>query len=249
MENIIYDCRWSDEVDDKFIEDFISIQNQVFKCGYTEDLFIKKYVKNIYGKSVVVVVYIDNKPEGARGLWRNDINDKEAYQPGDTCVTEACRGKGIFSEMTKRSVAMLPEDAIVYNFPNKNSYPGYIKIGWKLVNEYNMRLFTSAKKYFREHPIKMDNAYADWWINGDNSMFYYKWFGVYFLVRPFNKKLCYKICACVSENTAKNFKKIPFGVFFYRSSGASCIKMGAPVRVVSKYDNIDCIPLWKMDVI
>ena len=134
MSEIVYDCRWSDEVDEKFIKDFIDTENEVFKSDYTEALFRKKYINNIYGKSVVEVVYIDGIPSAARGLWRNDIDGKEAYQPGDTCVTEACRGKGVFTEMTKRSIAMLPEDAIIYNFPNQK----WLKNGQWLVYKIDL---------------------------------------------------------------------------------------------------------------
>ena len=136
MSEIIYDCRWSDDVDEKFIEDFIATENAVFNNNYTKEQFQKKYIDNIFGKSIVEVVYLDGAPVAARGLWRNDVNGKKAYQPGDTCVTDACRGKGIFTVMTKKSIEMTDEDDLIYNFPNQNSYPGYMKMGWKLVGEY-----------------------------------------------------------------------------------------------------------------
>ena len=41
MSDIIYDCRWSDSVDDKFISDFISTVNAVFGGNFTKDLFAK----------------------------------------------------------------------------------------------------------------------------------------------------------------------------------------------------------------
>ena len=171
MSEIIYDCRWSDEVDDQFIRDFIVTENAVFQCNYTEELFMKKYVNNIFGKSIVEVVYLDGQPVAARGLWRNDLGGKKAYQPGDTCVTEVCRGKGIFTEMTKRSLAMTEEGDLIYNFPNQNSYPGYMKMGWKLVGEYRLALFMGNQRYFKEHPQKMDVTYADWWLDPQDDFF------------------------------------------------------------------------------
>lgn len=249
MSEIVYDCRWSDSIDEKFINDFIKIQNAVFGGGYTKKLFIKKYVENIYGKSVVEVVYLDGEPVAARGLWRNDIFGTSSYQPGDTCVTEVCRGKGIFTEMTKKSLEFLSDGDVIYNFPNQNSYPGYIKMGWHLVKEYGFILFKSAKKYLKEHPIKMDKEYADWWLKDADCFSYFKSGKEYFLVRPL-RKFGYKICACVPKEVALNFKRKPFGICFYRSEKKTFYnkKMGLPIRVVSK-QNIDYIPLWKMDVI
>jgi hypothetical protein len=44
MNQITYDCRWSDEVDAKFIKDFVDMQNAVFEEEYTQTLFQKKYI-------------------------------------------------------------------------------------------------------------------------------------------------------------------------------------------------------------
>lgn len=250
MNEIIYDCRWSDQVDEKFITDFIATENAVFKGNYTKELFERKYISNIYGKSVVVVVYIDGKPEGARGLWRNDLEGKEAYQPGDTCVTEACRGKGIFSEMTKRSVAMLPESAIIYNFPNNNSYPGYMKMGWKLVGEYYFSLF-NKKAYLEEHPVCMDDEYFHWWAMHSTGFMSYKCGDCYFLVKKLGKPFCYKVVACVSKEAANHFSKAPKGIYFYRSVKRTFYnaKLGMPIHIVCKNENVKNIPVWKIDVI
>lgn len=250
MSDILYDCRWSDAVDDKFVSDFVATENAVFGGNYTKALFEKKYINNIFGKSVVEVVYLDDKPVAARGLWRNDIDGKEAYQPGDTCVTEVCRGKGIFTEMTKRSIAMLPSDAIIYNFPNQNSYPGYMKMGWKLIGEYGIALF-SAKSYLKEHPVIMDKQYADWWLPQDGGLQYIKNGDNYFLVRSMGKPLCYRVVAAVEKTTAQRFKKVSIGIYFYRSRKKTFYnsKLGMPLHVVSKNENIDQIPLWKIDAI
>lgn len=249
MDEIIYDCRWSDNLDDKFIKDFIATENAVFNCGYTEELFKQKYINNIYGKSVVEVVYLNGEPVAARGLWRNDIYEKPSYQPGDTCVTEVCRGKGIFTEMTKRSVAMLSADDIIYNFPNQNSYPGYMKMGWRLVGEYGLILFTGTRQYLKEHPVKMDTEYADWWLRGKEGYLSFKSGKEYFLVRPI-RQCFYRVVACVPKEIAERYPKVRLGIYFYRSQRRTFYnkKIGQPVHVVTKQD-IDYIPLWKMDVI
>ena len=223
MGEIIYDCRWSDNLDEKFINDFIATENAVFGGDYTEELFNQKYVNNIYGKP--------------------------SYQPGDTCVTEVCRGKGIFTEMTKRSVAMLSDDDIIYNFPNQNSYPGYMKMGWKLVGEYGMVLFTGARGYLKEHPVKMDYEYANWWLQGKQGLYSFRSGKDYFLMRPI-RKCFYRIVACVPKEVAERYESAKFAVPFYRSTRKTFYNknIGMPLHVVTKQD-IDYTPLWKIDAI
>lgn len=250
-DNIIYDCRFSGEVDDKFINDFISVEREVFKNNYSKELFIKKYINNPFGESVVAVVYLNGKPVAARGLWRNDINSQPAYQPADTCVSGACRGRGIFTQMTECSIKMLNSNDVVYNFPNQNSYPGYIKMGWKLMGEYGFELFTGNNKYKKEHPVKMDKAYADWWINPKDSLYYFKCGDEYYLVRKMAKRFCFKICAAVPREIALQFSKKPFGFCFYRSKRHTFYNksIGMPLHVVSKSNKDEYIPLWKIDVL
>lgn len=250
MENeIIYDIRWSDTVDEKFISDYRYVCSTVFKCDFTRGQFDKKFIKNIYGPSVLVVVYIDDVPSAARALWRNDIEGEEAYQPGDTCVLENCRGKGVFSNMTKKAIASLPKSAIIYNFPNPSSFPGYIKMGWTLVHDYSMSLLTNYSMYKKDHPIMMDKAYADWWIKGRN-LYYTKRSGHYFLMHKDHRPFCYRILAEAEEDIAKQFRHIHFGLFFYKSIKCPWYSRRlALAHVVSKNANIKYIPIWKIDAV
>lgn len=249
-ENIFYDCRWSHEVDEKFAGDFINTVSKVFKTNYTKELFERKYINNIYGESVLVVVYINDMPEGARGLWRNDIQNKEAYQPGDTCVTEACRGKGIFSEMTKRSVAMLPENAVIYNFPNENSFPGYIKMGWNLVNDYGFVLF-HKKSFAKEHPDKMSQEYSDWWLQDSQGIMHVRRGKEFYLLKRLNKPFCYEVLASTDKQVAERFPAASMGIYFYRSPKKTFYnkRLGMPLHVVCKNKEIQNIPLWKIDAL
>lgn len=249
MSEIIYDCRWSTDLDEKFKADFCQVERAVFHNDYSEAYLKKKFVDNIYGPSVLEVVYIDGVPSAARALWRNDIEGKEAYQPGDTCVMDNCRGKGVFTEMTKRSISLLPEDAIIYNFPNHSSFPGYMKMGWSLLHEYGIRLFT-PKRYFIEHPLKMDNDYAKWWITGRDNVSYINRGGSFFLVKPDRRPLFKHIIACVDEDIAKKFPKSSIGVFFYPSEKETFYnKRFMKSHVVCKNSEMNYIPTWKIDAL
>ncbi len=248
--SVVYDCRWSNELDDRFIDDFCAVERQVFGSKYSEKTFQKKYIRNPYGPSVVVVVYMEQKPVAARALWRNDIEGRMAFQPCDTCVMEACRGKGIFSEMTARSMAMLPESAMVYNFPNLNSRPGYMKMGWQVHKRYRECLLLSLKKYLKLHPLMMDDLYFDWWVNKETH-YAKKMGGRYFLVsRSKSKSFLYFVRAEISERAASSLRKAGMGLFFYKDEKRTFYNKSLPdFWIVSKGQPDVDIPSWKMDVV
>ena len=197
----------------------------------------------------MVVVYLNNAPVAARGLWRNDINGQEAYQPGSTCVLPICRGKGIFKEMTLRSIAILPVDAIIYNYPNSNSFPGYIKMGWKCIKEYKARLFLSYKSYKSEHPLIVDNEYAKWWLI-DRNLYYTKICGHYFLLQKDRRPFCYHILAEVQQEIANLYPRMSIGVLFYKSTKTTWYNQHlSSGHVVAKLSSEIEIPTWKIDAI
>ena len=246
-QNFIYDCRWSNDVNDKFIEDYNLIQDTVFNNKYDKELFKKKFIDNIYGPSIMVIVYDCDKPIGARTFWRNDINNKEAYQPGDVCVLKEYRGKGLFRGMSEIAYNMLSQNVIIYNFPNKNSFPGYIKMGNKLLAAYYPALFT-PKKYHKEHTLLLDEEYANWWFASRTDFRYIKKKGRYYLVAPYALPMMYMVLAEVKKELAMKYKKSIIGIYFYRSTKASFYnRKRRPVNIVCKYDNIDYIPTWKVD--
>ena len=242
-----YDCRWSDKADDKFIDDYNLVQNTVFQNGYNKELFKKKYLENIYGPSIIIVVYGGDKPIAARAFWRNDIDGVEAYQPGDVCVLEECRGRGVFTEMTKRAFAMLERDAIIYTYPNSNSFPGHLKMGNKLVASYYPRLF-SHKKYQKEHTLKLDKEYAEWWLSASNRIKYIKRNGCYYLIMDYGLPFMYIVLAEVEKDIAKKFPKSCIGIYFYRSTKTSFYNRNKrPLHIVCKDENVTYIPTWKVD--
>lgn len=251
MDNIEFDCRWSTNVDDKFIKDFIYIEDLIFQNGYSKELFNKKFINNPYGASIVEIVYINKKPAAARALWRNDIGNRESYQPGDTCVTKSYRGKGVFTEMTKRAIAMLPEGVLIYNFPNQNSYPGYMKMGWKLIGEYYLLPLISSRKFLKEHPTRLPKDYADWWIKDSKNLLSAKIRNEYYLVKKLSKPLCYQVCACTDAEIAQRYPRMLFGICFYYSLKKTFYNkhLGIPLHIVAKNADNVYIPLWKMDVL
>ena len=250
MAELFYDVRWSNDCDEKFIDDFNRVQDQVFKGVHNRWTFKHKYLDNIYGPSVLVVVYDSDKPVAARALWRNDINGMVAYQPGGTCVLSEYRGAGIFSKMTEIAVKFLPEEALIYNFPNQYSYPGYIKMGWTLFHERHLRLFVSKSAYLKEHPMTMDKEYYDWWVRWKHKSCIRRG-NDYFLVKKI-KPFCYEIISKIDMDIAKEctIKKGLFVVFYLSKYQKFYSKRLMPSRTVAKnFSNVSYIPKWKIDAI
>lgn len=133
-DGIEYVLRWTEEIDDSFFEDFLSVENAVLG-GFSKQILQHKFVNNIYGSSLITIAYLDGEPIGADAMMRNDVFGRIAFETIDTCVTEKCRGKGVFSTITKKEVAEVLAkypDTIIYGFQNGNSFPGYVKMGWNV---------------------------------------------------------------------------------------------------------------------
>jgi hypothetical protein len=244
-------CKYSTEADDKFISDFISVQNAVFG-GYTLKHFNHKFRENIYGPSVLAVVYNDSgNPIAARALWRNDIDGRECYQPGDTCVLKEARGKGVFSQMTIQAIKLLPPESVIYNFPNQNSYPGYKKLGWDDRASYHLVLLTDNRAYSKEHPTQIDERYFDWWVKPAPGIHHIHKGAKYYLVKAGPRRFCYTVIGEVSEDLAKQMPKLRVpALIFYKSCRVTFYnKRFATSYVVSKDSDISYVPTWKIDAL
>lgn len=248
MSDFVYDVRWTNELDEKFISDFLQVKKQIFKTGSRND-FRRQYEENIYGPSVLVVVYSGYEPVAVRGLWRNDIIGNKSYQLGSNCVLPSYRRMGIFTQMTKRAIQKLSDGDVVYTFPNENSYPGYVKMRWNLQGDYRLRIYTSYKKYLAEHPLKIDYEYAKWWLVG-RPITYACVMGHYFLIQKNPRPFCYSILGEVDSQTAFLFPRTRFAFLFYKSAKTSWYnKSFIPIHVVSNNINVIYIPTWKIDAV
>ena len=245
-----YDCRWSDKLDEKYINDFLFVEQTVFGDVWTREMFNRKFIENIYGLSLIVVVYVEGRPAAARSFWRNDVCKKEAYQPGDTCVISEYRGLGLFTKMTKVALEFLSGNEVIYNYPNNNSYPGYLKMGWSLVGEYYQRVLLFNNQYYKEDKEVLDIGYARWWLLQFNGVFSIKRGKDYFLVRKNPKRPFLYILARVNKETAALFTKTsPFAICFFMSQKKTWYNSHLnTIHVVSRNGNL-AIPLWKMDAI
>lgn len=92
-----------------------------------------------------------------------------AYQPVDTVVHPDYQGQGLFSKLTVKAVeeAMKMKLDFLFNFPNQNSLPGYLKLGWNHVAKLPwlvkplkpFHLLKTLKNKEKAIPIELDKKY------------------------------------------------------------------------------------------
>ncbi len=247
MSDYQYVCQWSDSLEDQFVKDFISVQNQVlFKGSFTYAFFKKKYIDNPYGKSLLLVVYDGNKPIAAIADWRNDLGDRLAYQSADGNVIKEYRKKGVFTKTESVMNSYIEKDAVVYGFPNMKSYPAFVKMKWYLVSESRVNLFLFPYQ-MKDEKIPYD--YAKWWILGHNNLYSIKWLGHYYLVRKrINKPVC-RVLGEVDKQTAslfQTYKQFTFLTFSSRWKLLSLFDKNA-IRIISLRHSDVFVPTWKVD--
>lgn len=240
----------SDAFDNAFLEDYLIVLNNAFHSNQTNTFFDRKYLENIYGPSILVVAYYNNTPVGADALWRNDIDGHLAYQSADTCVREGYRGLGIFRGLVAHKLALVEDNAIVYGFPNANSTPGFIKMGWTLIAEYRTCLFNGVKSFEEETPMVIDFDYAKYWFGRKNRYKVMRVSGKDYLVAKRSRLPLYLIIGQLAKEAIPLFERVSsFKVLLYKAKKIKWYnKQQVPTRVIT-YNSDVAVPVWKMDAI
>jgi hypothetical protein len=99
-----------------------------------------KHRQNPFGPSSVWVAAADDRIVGARLLlnWEFDAPGGRVFRAVravDTATSESHRGQGIFTAITLMGIEARRKDGydFVFNTPNDQSRPGYLKMGWRQV--------------------------------------------------------------------------------------------------------------------
>ena len=233
---------WTDQPSVELKNEFINLANIVFGPFVTEYYYQSKFVDNIYGPSLVTVAYVHGSPAGVDVMWRNDLDGKMAYQTVDTCVLERFRGKGLFKRITRYELDLLGSDALVYGFPNVNSYPGYVKMGWQVQHFYK----TLCRP---KNGSKIDQNYALWWIKAQSGIGRIHRKGQDFLVRKSKSTPVATLIGKVDATIAQEFP-VEKGVWLLKRFDAkpSIYNKNRTVPLVCNKPKME-VPYWKIDAI
>lgn len=105
-----------------------------------------KHVDNPFGQSPVLVAEEAGELIGVRAFmpwyWQAGEVRYRALRAVDTATHPAHQGKGIFKRLTLQLVADCQQAgyAFIFNTPNEQSRPGYLKMGWEAVGKLPVRL-------------------------------------------------------------------------------------------------------------
>ena len=136
------------DVDDaEMVGRIVELLDEVLKRGRrTHEWFNWKHRDNPQGRSIVAVA-IDSdtgRLAAVRVLWRMDLQDGRrsivAYQPCDTATREEYQRHGLFTRLTDLALgeARRCGAELLFNFPNKQSRPGNLKLGWVDVGDLSL---------------------------------------------------------------------------------------------------------------
>lgn len=237
---------WTNNIVKEEIIDFVNTQESVFRNCYSVEKFQKKYLDNIYGESLIVLAYLDNKCIGAMAFWRNDIEGMKAYQPCEMAVLNDYRGYGIFAKMNAKGLNYIDEDALLYNFPNDNSLPYYQKISWKIHSRKRYKIYNPIAD--SKEIMKIDQNYLNWLLNDTNTknvdlLKYICLNKKYYLLKKRTKNVFIIIGEIERESTFFLLRaKLPI-LLHYSNKGY----IGRGIVTVTRNDNNEInIPLYKI---
>lgn len=127
----------------------------------SEAYFRWKHEQNPFGRSPM---YLAREGDALIGLrtfmrweWRKGDHNVTAVRAVDTATHPAHQGKGIFKKLTLHAVEACKQEGVdmVFNSPNNQSRPGYLKMGWQEVGK--MPLWLKPGSLF---PARYGDAYA-----------------------------------------------------------------------------------------
>jgi hypothetical protein len=104
-----------------------------------DELFRWKHLESPFGESPAWVALDGETIVGLRILmrWEFEIDGRvqRAVRAVDTATHREYRGRRVFTELTLRAVEELGAEPVdfIFNTPNQQSLPGYLKMGWRVV--------------------------------------------------------------------------------------------------------------------
>lgn len=105
-----------------------------------------KHVENPFGASLVLVATEADIIVGVRAFmrwqWQWGHRVFSAFRAVDTATHPNFQGKGIFKKLTLKAIEIAKEngDHFIFNTPNSQSLPGYLKMDWKKVEKLKVQL-------------------------------------------------------------------------------------------------------------
>jgi len=113
----------------------------------TEEVWRFKHIDNPFGKSLVLIAIENNEIIGVRAFmrwqWQRDERIYNCFRAVDTATHPKHQGKGIFKKLTLEAIERAKEQGnhFIFNTPNLQSLPGYLKMNWEKVDKLNVNIY------------------------------------------------------------------------------------------------------------
>lgn len=114
-----------------------------------------KHEINPFGKSVVLLAEDNGTIAGVRVFmkwkWQRGDNVYSTFRAVDTATHPKFQGKGVFKKLTLNAVeiGIGNNDHFIFNTPNDQSRPGYLKMGWQQVGKIKVGLQPAWNSFYK----------------------------------------------------------------------------------------------------
>jgi GNAT superfamily N-acetyltransferase len=113
-----------------------------------------KHIDNPFGPSYILVATEKESFVGVRALmkWNWQLGNQVwvAYRAVDTATHPDFQGQGIFKKLTLQALddVQKEHETFVFNTPNDKSRPGYLKMGWVIVDALPIAIVPTVVYFF-----------------------------------------------------------------------------------------------------
>ena len=130
----------------------------------SEGIWNYKHNSNPFGRSLVLIAEENGIIAGVRAFmcwkWQYLNKSYSTYRAVDTATHPDFQGKGIFKKLTLKAIELAKQqgDQFIFNTPNEQSRPGYLKIGWETVDKLKVALKPAYNSFWKFN--KTDISYS-----------------------------------------------------------------------------------------
>jgi GNAT superfamily N-acetyltransferase len=158
------------------LSDLVLLFRDAFNWKTNVDFLSFRYDTTRLGpRDLGYLAYSDeNEPAAYYGVFAAKLSINglviQGAQSGDTATHSRHRGKGLFTDLARATYELAAREGVqvIFGFPNKNSYPGFVKkLDWKHTHDidvYKIKVLTlplaqAARKY------AWMKGFFNWWVS------------------------------------------------------------------------------------
>ena len=226
------------------LPEVIKLININLDPGMTENFFRWKHYENPFGISYGLVALDNEKIIGLRMFMFWEFlspligNNARAIRPVDTVTDMNYRGRGLFKKLTLEGINQCSgKYDFIFNTPNENSRPGYLKMGWEsyekignfkigVVNLFKQGMSFEEVNTFSENLLKPKMPYDIYSTRKSMEFLSWRYRDPQYRVAAFEEDGCYVIYKTIL------IKGFPFVMVFELLGDGSCFKR--MIRAVCK---------------